>query len=361
MTTGQSELRRGVSIAGLGVCLPTTTRTNDFWSAETVAAWRARSGPPRVAVPEAPGARASWEAMARFAGDPFQGVRSRPVMPDGVTTADLEIAAAREALADAKVDPRDVDFVLQHSTGNADLVPHNAFAAHAALGLGRGVFTLGVDAENDSFLTQLALARALIESGRHRVGLLLQSSQRSRLVDPNHPASVTVGDGATAAVIVGCEPGRGIVAETHLTDSSARDAYRVGAAEGPWWEGGPIRLRPGPPERMLAHMLDKVDTVFEAFTATCRAAGVTAGDVRYLACHQSAAWFMGVLRQVLGLGGAGACDTFSEHGSLAACNVPLGLALGVKGGLLRSGDLVAMVSGGAGETCSVVLARWDAA
>lgn len=84
-------------------------------------------------------------------------------------------------------------------------------------------------------------------------------------------------------------------------------------------------------------------------------------DLRYHACHQAAAWFLPATRAGLGLTRAASVATFPDVGSLSACNIPLGLQLGVERGLLADGDLYVLASGGAGETWSVCVGRWGAA
>jgi len=51
-------------------------------------------------------------------------------------------------------------------------------------------------------------------------------------------------------------------------------------------------------------------------------------------------------------------DTHAWAGTLSAANLPLVLNEGVSQGLLKRGDLVAMLQGGTGATYSASLYRW---
>jgi 3-oxoacyl-[acyl-carrier-protein] synthase-3 len=51
-------------------------------------------------------------------------------------------------------------------------------------------------------------------------------------------------------------------------------------------------------------------------------------------------------------------DSYEYTTSLAACNVPFCAGMAEREGLLRSGDVVAMFSGGSGITLSGSIVRW---
>src|SRR5512141_1753030 len=100
-----------VGIWGVGRYLPEPVRTNAWWPEPVVAQWREKAAARLVsgrredeALPDAPGARATLEAMAAYAEDPFKGARERRVMPEGMLSSDMETLAARDALARAGVE-----------------------------------------------------------------------------------------------------------------------------------------------------------------------------------------------------------------------------------------------------------------
>jgi len=101
---------RAVGIYGVGQYLPEQIRTNAWWPRDVVAKWAERSQARLVSgkreeepLPDAPGALATMKAMAAYAEDPFKGSRERRVMPEGMHSSDMEVAAARDALARAGI------------------------------------------------------------------------------------------------------------------------------------------------------------------------------------------------------------------------------------------------------------------
>ena len=54
--------------------------------------------------PPTEGMRVTLQAMAQFKTDPFEGAVQRHVMPDDMKTSDMEVLAARDAIARAGID-----------------------------------------------------------------------------------------------------------------------------------------------------------------------------------------------------------------------------------------------------------------
>ncbi len=67
------------------------------------------------------------------------GIRERHIAADGETTSDLGIAAARAALAHAKVDAQDIDLVVCATSTPDNTFPASAVAIQAGLGIHRSV------------------------------------------------------------------------------------------------------------------------------------------------------------------------------------------------------------------------------
>src|SRR4051812_35696889 len=103
-----------IGILGIGSFLPDQVRRNDWWPRPLVDAWRSKriNRMTRGAVPEGmaatDGIRLVLEEMEKLAGDPFDGGVERRVMPEGMTSCDMETLAAQRALADAAIAPGEI-------------------------------------------------------------------------------------------------------------------------------------------------------------------------------------------------------------------------------------------------------------
>lgn len=343
-----------MKLQGFGLSLP-PRHGPETWTAEDLAGW-VRPPPPPSFAPDTPAGRRAYAAMLRALEDPFQGCRSRPVMPPDQGTDTLEIAAAAAAIEDAGVSADEIGFVLQHSSGDRHLVPKNVFAAHRALGLRRECLVSNIDTENASFLTQLQLAAGLLMTGLGPAGLLIVSSQRAAMLPKASPFSALVGDGAVA-VVVRADPSAGVVASVTRTEGAAHLDYVVSAEEAPWWRSGPIGLRVLNPAGMARHLLQNADLLIQACAETLDRAVWSPGDVELFVSHQPTGWMQEVVREGLGLDAAVTIDTFSDHGSLGACNLPLALALARRSGQAKDGARALLTAGGAANTWGAMALR----
>jgi 3-oxoacyl-[acyl-carrier-protein] synthase-3 len=349
-----------VGILGIGTYLPPVVRRNDWWPAERVAEWRARRRvAERVATPMPAGAELLLAAAAAHADDPFEGARERRVMPDDMLPSAMEAAAARDALARAGVAAADVYFLLVNSTTPDYLMAGDGCRLQVDLGLGPApLFTMQTAAAQNAFLQQVALADAMIGSGRFRCGLVVQSSAMSRHVRPEDPYSPWFGDAATAAVVGRVTASHGVLAHAHATDGSVHGGLVMGVPGQRWYDEGRVVVYIEDREKVNAMFLSMVDAVTRLVDDVLARAGVQRGDIDFFAAHQGAAWIGAAVQQHLGIPRARRVDTFPWAASVAGSNLPLVLATGERAGDLRPGDLVLAFSGAVGQTIGAMLLRW---
>ena len=107
-----------------------------------------------------------------------------------------------------------------------------------------------------------------------------------------------------------------------------------------------------------AIILGSVDRAQQIIPEALGKAGFTPADVDFYACHQGVPWLREVTQEYCGLDRARWVDTYASFASLSAANIPLVMSIGQREGLLRNGDLVAVFSGGTGETWASVVLRW---
>jgi 3-oxoacyl-[acyl-carrier-protein] synthase-3 len=358
--------RESAEILGIGVWLPETVRTNEWWPRGVVQGWRehyraqgARPGPHAGPALDSGQARVA-AAMASLGDDPFQGSRERRVLAEHITPSEMEVRACQRALERSGLAPSEIDFLLGFSTVSDHLGVSNVATVHCRLGLPERCLSLTTEASFNAFSMQMELAAALIRSGAHRHGLLYQSSALTRLIPMDAHYSPWFGDGATA-VIVGPATGRsGLLAGEHCTDGNLAEAMVAGIPGRRWYEGGRIWWYPRDRNAAQTLLLDVADRAASVVQPAMASAGVSADQVDFYAAHQPTAWFRQVTQEHLGLGLARSLDTFPWAGSLGAANVPLVLGTASDEGLLRDGDIVVTHSGGLGVTWSSQIFRWGA-
>lgn len=359
-----------VGITGLGVALPEARRPNGWWAGklavrdetkrrDALALERSTGG---AANPLAPEIQA---AMAKLSpDDPFRGSKNRRVLDDALDSSDLEVEAARAAMADAGVAPEDVDLVLVHSLVPDRLIPSNAPAVQDKCGLGRAV-AWSLDVGCASFQAQLVTATALIHAGHYKNALLVQSHVGSRSVDPSTSPSPGFGDAAAAMVVSAVPAHHGLVSHWSRTDGSLREGIVMapvvdGKPVREWWTatGGAPQLASFAPDVGKAAGLRAPDFCREASFAALRTAEVSVDEIDLYVGNQSMAWFVEACRLALGIPAEKVVDTWDELSNVGDAAIGVNLAAARSAGKLKSGDRVLCYSPSAGFTRSAVVLRW---
>ncbi len=353
-----------VGILGMGTFLPPIVRGNDWWPADAVMRWRDQMAHRATRTENidastlSPGTRLTLELMAEFAGDPFRGAIERRVMPDDMTSSQMEAAAARDALARAAVGPGDIDVILAQTPCPEYLMVNHACVAHRLLGLPQRCLALSTEAACNAFALHATLARALIASGTARHVLSVHSSAITRVHGPAEPHSAWWGDGAAAAVFGKVPDGKGLLAAVHQTDGSVCDALTLGVPGKQWWEDGEVTTHAVNRDSTRTMLLGMVDRGRGAIEAALRCADMEPAEVDFYASHQSTPWLTRATKAIAGLDRASTIVTFPHLGNMNSVNVPYILARADREGLLHDGSVVATFSGGLGETWSSLVMRW---
>lgn len=347
---------QGVGILGLGMQLPATVRTNEWWPAEVVATWPSTKAPASTGLSKT--ASAIVEKMGTQAVDPFQGARCRYVLDGSESLLDLEISASRIALERAEVEASEIDLVLTSTTPVDYQLTNSACELHEALGLPLECFSLHVDGAQHAFLLQLTLAEAMIASGRARYALLVQGSGISRILDPASPISPMFGDGATAAVVGPVSTNRGILSATHRTDGRLPNTLIASVPGGRWYDDGRSVLHLRDPIGMRDILLRTVDLSNESIRSALDRAHLSPSDVHVFAMHQGMPWLRELVQEHSGLAHARGVDTFADTGHLLAAFVPSTLVAAQDRGLLADNHVVVIAGGGNGMTYGAAVVRW---
>jgi 3-oxoacyl-[acyl-carrier-protein] synthase III len=351
-----------IGICGIGTYLPDEIRTNDWWSPTTIARWAERGTRTMqhdvAKAPPSPGAKAAIEALAAYANDPFKGAVQRRIAPQTMQASEMEIRAARDALARARIDAQQIEICLVHSVTPDYINTPNACRLHHELGLPERCLTMSVDGMCNAFQMQLAMAERMLQGRSGKYALLVQSCTLPRLTSPEEPASAWFGEGAAAVVVGPAADGLGVLATAHFTDGSKFDGLVFGVEGKRWYDEGRIGLYALNRKTAQRVILDVADHALQATRAVLAEIGARPEDVDFYACHQGTAWLRRATQDYCGLTRARSVDTFTQFASLSAANLPLILAIGEREGLLRPGDLTLLFSGGSGETWSATALRW---
>ncbi|MFQ1702605.1 3-oxoacyl-[acyl-carrier-protein] synthase III C-terminal domain-containing protein [Loktanella agnita] len=132
------------------------------------------------------------------------GVRNRHYCSGDESQITMGIAAAKAALADAGVQPGDIDLVVGASAVPYQPIPATAPLYQRGLGIADGAaYAFDVNSTCLSFVSALEVCAGLLASGRYRRALIVSSEVASRGLPWAERPDVAglFGDGAAAAVV----------------------------------------------------------------------------------------------------------------------------------------------------------------
>ena len=333
----------------------------------------------------------SGEAIAAESGIPEEvvvekmGVREKRVCPpDGDHVTDMSVKAAEAALADAEVDPAELDIVVYHGSEYKDHVVWSAAAAitdrlGATNAYATESYTLCAGAP-----IALRQVTAQLKSEPIDTALLVAASREEDLVDYGNDGSsfmFNFGSGASAFVVEAADGSdRGESSDGAPFDGRARAAVHASAAEtdGSFADdvvmpaGGSVRPPSEETVREGLHTLDVPDPdgmkerlgpvslpayLSVADTAVERS-GFERADLDFVALtHMKRSFHERVLDE-LGLDPESDGYYLDEYGHVQSVDQALALEAGVENGRLESGDLVCLLAAGTGYTWSATVLRW---
>jgi 3-oxoacyl-[acyl-carrier-protein] synthase-3 len=286
------------------------------------------------------------------------GIQRRRVAADGEYASDLATGAARQVLADAGLDPLDVDLLLFASATRDMVEPATAHVVQAALG--SRAHALDVTNACNSFLNGIDLARAMILAGRARRALVVTGETPTRAMRPRLDgmaqaraafAGYTFGD-AGAAVLVEPVATGGILdvdGETHSEHWDAGGIFGGGSRhprgdEHTYFTGDGHRLR-GIFEKIGTSLLERVN----------HRAGLTFDDYARVLVHQVTWPYVQRFVEVTGVPAEKLVVTVPALGNVASAT--LGVQLARARPDLAPGDKVLFVGLGGGVSLMTMI--WE--
>jgi 3-oxoacyl-[acyl-carrier-protein] synthase III len=285
------------------------------------------------------------------------GIRERHIAADNETTSDLALAAARAALANAKVDAQSIDLIVLATSTPDNTFPATAVAVQAALGITHGA-AFDLQAVCSGFVYALATVDGLLRAGAFRRALVIGAETYSRILDWKDRATcVLFGDGAGAFVVEAVsQPGthadRGLLATRLRSDGRHKTKLYVDGGPSSTGTVGKVRMEGRAVFKHAVAMIS--DVVFDVFKAT----GYTAADIDWFVPHQANKRIIDDSAHKLGIAPQKIVTTVDRHGNTSAASIPLAVAVAVADGRIKRGDLLLLEAMGGGFTWGAALLRW---
>jgi 3-oxoacyl-[acyl-carrier-protein] synthase III len=285
------------------------------------------------------------------------GIEQRHIAADDEVTSDLGIAAARQALVRAGVDPVDVDLIVCATATPDRTFPATAVRIQAGLGVTKGA-AFDVQAVCSGFIYALAVADSFLRTGQFKRAIVVGTEVFSRILDwKDRGTCVLFGDGAGAVVLeaqtqLGNRDDRGILATRIRSDGRFEDLLYVDGGPGSTKTTGHLRMNG---REVFRHAVQKISGIMEE---TLVAAGYAPDEVDLYVPHQANRRILEGIAKRLEIPAEKVVITLAKHGNTSAASIPLALNQAFEDHLLKERRLVLMEAMGGGFTWGAALVRW---
>jgi 3-oxoacyl-[acyl-carrier-protein] synthase III len=285
------------------------------------------------------------------------GIKQRYVAGEGETTSTLATRAAEAALRHAGLPAAEIDLIIVATSTPDYTFPAVATQVQANLGIVEGA-AFDLQAVCTGFVYALATADKFLLSGSHKRALVIGAETFSRILDwSDRTTCVLFGDGAGAIVLEARESDAsafspGVVASRLQSDGRHRVRLYV--------DGGPSTTQTVGCLRMEGKEVFRfaVGMVTDVIQGCLADAGLTAEAIDWFVPHQANKRIIDASADKLGIPADKVVVTVDLHGNTSAASIPLALAVAVKDGRIRQGDLVLIQAMGGGFTWGAALIRW---
>ncbi len=280
------------------------------------------------------------------------GIRERRIAGDGETTSFMASAAARAALADARIDASQIDLLIVATCTPDTPMPSVACLVQTALGLPERAACFDVNAACTGFLYALDTAWALLASGRYHHALVVGAERLTAALDwTDRTTCVLFGD-AAGAVVLGPSPagsGAGIIGSKLGAIPGTAELLSISK-----------NLADAPAVSMKGREVFKfaVRGMEEVARDLLAQHDLAATDITCVVPHQANLRIIHAIAQYLELPYDRFFVNLERYGNTSAASIPLALDEARRSGHLRAGHTSLLVAFGAGLTYGAALVRW---
>lgn len=289
------------------------------------------------------------------------GIKERRICGPDEAASDLTIAAAKEALADANMDPLDLDLIIVATVTGDYPFPSTSCMVQDALGAKHaGSFDLG--AACAGFIYATSTANAMIASGQCKNIMVLGVDVLTKFVDFTDRSTCILFGDAAAGIVLSAEndTDRGVIKTVLLSDGSGgRHIIRqAGGSRNPSVTAGPDAVSNSIFMNGAETYRFAVGALGDACCKVLDEAGLTPSDIDLFVPHQANIRIIESAANRLGLPEEKVFINIHKYGNTSAGSIPLGLYEASKQGRLKKGDVVMTVGFGAGLVWGANLIRW---
>lgn len=288
------------------------------------------------------------------------GIKQRHIA-DSLSLSELASEAGKKAIANAGLNPLDIDLIIL-ATSTPDDLFGSASKVQSLVGANRAV-AFDLTAACSGFVFGIITASQFIRNGVYQNVLIIGADCLSRWVDwGDRNTCVLFGDGAGAIVCQGSEIKDNLVSFEMYSDGTLNSSLNL-AYQGQnrqlidnkqVSQGGFSYITMNGRE-VYRFAVSKVPEVIEKALFK---ANITSADIDWLILHQANQRIIDAVASKLNIPAEKIISNLSEYGNTSAASIPLALDEAISEGKIKSQHLIATAGFGAGLTWGSAIFRW---
>ena len=270
------------------------------------------------------------------------GIKQRHIADDGEYTSDLAIMAAKDALNNAQISSKKIDYIICATTTPDRTFPATACKLQNYFKIAT-IPTFDIQAVCSGFIYSLHVADALIKSQKAKYILVVGAETLSKIVDwKDRRTCVLFGDGAGAVILSSSEEKSGILSSNIFSDGSWQESLYA--------DGGPSLNQKVGKIRMKGQDIFKlaVNKLAETTLKSIHECKKKVSDVDWFIPHQANVMIIDGTAKKIGISMDRVVKTINKHANTSAASIPLALSNHVKNGSIKRKDLLALCAIGGG-------------
>ena len=296
-------------------------------------------------------------------------VERRHIEPGSkISSTDLGVKAAENALKDAGITAQDIDFILFATLSPDYYFPGNGVLVQKALGC-KTIGAMDVRNQCSGFVYALSTADAFIKTGKYKNILVIGAEVHSfglDMSDEGRGVSVIFGDGAGAVIVSATEEDRGIISTNMHSEGEYAEELAVtfpgtktGWADVLLNENHDVTKGELYPHMNGNYVFKHAVTRFpESIQEALSDANLKPEDVDLFVPHQANLRISQFVQRQLGFPDEKVFNNIQKYGNTTAASIPIALSEAKAAGKINKGDTVLMTAFGAGFTWGSVLIKW---
>jgi len=289
------------------------------------------------------------------------GMKERHISRPGEAASDIAVRACEKALAEAGVEPEDLDLIVVGTVTGDMPFPSTACILQLRLGARRAA-AFDISAGCTGFIYALSIARHLMAAGAYRTVLVVGVEVLSKITDwTDRSTCVLFGDGAGAALLrADTEPDKGILATYLASDGGGGEHLYMpagGSRQPATVETVQQRLHTC---KMNGNAIFKVAvrSMADAVRHLLRQIGLKQEDVNLLIPHQANLRIVDATAKLLKFPHDRVFVNIHKYGNTSSASTIIALDEARRSGRVHPGDVVMLVAFGAGLTWGGVAIRF---